>query len=449
MKKIFISIGVAAALLAGGNYFVSQSVEQSYKNTLKNLQAMEGVSISNDSYERGFLNSKASFDMELDQKILPILDESFGESDTNKALKINIKSDISNNLFSLINGFKSSSSIAILNGQAQEALKEVFGSNIIATAHAKSSIFDSKQDMSINLKDISFKQDLSELKTQGVKLDIVADKTKLSSGALSFDKILFSQESDNFIENSIKIELEKLNYDLAYKEPIEFKEIEYNLAPYIYDASIKNTKITVNENEVLLYDMKANGNSSYGDTSKTLFNSKDILSISKINVGGVEFKEFAIKMDIKNLHIQSVKKIIDVYSNLSEDEYEVNYEKLTPVFLELSKAKPELNLNEFSVKNAASNKLNITTNFALKESPKDINSLMDTIKFDGVLSIEPNIASFLSQFPDIASLAMMLEQLQILKTEKDIQKMTFRFEPKEQDIIINEEQRLGDLLRGF
>ncbi|MGG7048124.1 MULTISPECIES: DUF945 family protein [unclassified Campylobacter] len=449
MKKIFISIAIAAVLLAGGNYFVSQKVKQSYKNTLKNLQAMEGISISNDTYERGFLNSKASFDMELDQKVLPILDESFSESDTSKTLKINIKSDISNNLFSLINGFKSSSSIAILNIRAQEKLKEVFGSNIIATAHAKSSIFDSKQDISINLKDISFKQELSELKTQGVKLDIATDRTKLSSGAFSFDKILFSQESDNFIENSIKIELEKLNYDLTHKEPIEFKEIEYNLAPYIYDASIENIKITESGKEVLFYDMKANGNSSYGDTGKTLFNSKDILSISKINVAGVEFKEFAIKMDIKNLHIQSFKKIIDVYSSLSEDEYEVNYEKLTPIFFELSKAKPELNLNEFSVKNAASNKLNITTNFALKESSKDINSLMDAIKFDGVLSIEPNIASFLSQFPDIAGFGMILEQLQILKTEKDMQKMTFRFEPKEQDIIINEEQRLGNLLGGF
>ncbi|MGG7073356.1 DUF945 family protein [Campylobacter sp. 9BO] len=449
MKKIFISIAIAAVLLAGGNYFVSQKVKQSYKNTLKNLQAMEGISISNDTYERGFLNSKASFDMELDQKVLPILDESFSESDTSKTLKINIKSDISNNLFSLINGFKSSSSIAILNIRAQEKLKEVFGSNIIATAHAKSSIFDSKQDISINLKDISFKQELSELKTQGVKLDIATDRTKLSSGAFSFDKILFSQESDNFIENSIKIELEKLNYDLTYKEPIEFKEIEYNLAPYIYDASIENIKITESGKEVLFYDMKANGNSSYGDTGKTLFNSKDILSISKINVAGVEFKEFAIKMDIKNLHIQSFKKIIDVYSSLSEDEYEVNYEKLTPIFFELSKAKPELNLNEFSVKNAASNKLNITTNFALKESSKDINSLMDAIKFDGVLSIEPNIGNFLSQFPDIAGFSMILEQLQILKTEKDMQKMTFRFEPKEQDIIINEEQRLGNLLGGF
>lgn len=347
MKKLIIFLCVLIVVLMGifgaQAYFAGNLNQRLFAQFKENLKQQPGILIEKSEFEKGFLNSKASFNFF-------ILKNDFLNIKENDFKNVNFIVNID-----FINSFLSSkrlkARLEIFDKDSKTFLQEGELLNLVL----KQNIF-SKPHVEIEFKDMNISHKLRNLTLNGLKISSQLNRAyKIENLDLSLSN--FDLKDKNSLQAN-EIELKNLKFTNTYKTPFSLEE--YLKDPYTTglenDSDIEFEQIVLKSN---LGDLKFNNFTSQSFVKN--MNENNFLLEAKNNLASFIYtqnKEEMLKIDhiIFDIKAENISKKAYFDIKKFENELEsINTQVLLDKFLIQN---PQVNLNlAFSLKdNNISNK---------------------------------------------------------------------------------------------
>lgn len=429
MKKVLSLILLLILTLVGLNYLTSNKAQEIFENTTSALNNLENLKVVNKTYQKGFLSSKASFE-------LVHGDKTFSENDIVVIVDGEIKSDI---FTMLLNGTMAKFDIKAKNSEISQFVGALFKSDSFMQIEAKSG-FDGSLHTRVNLKPFSFNDNQNRFESNGAWLDISIDKNYfIKNVKVNLDDLLAYM-------SGFKIDLKSLNSNTDLDENISFES--FLSKPFIGKSSgvIKMLKVSLEDTIVILNDFKYNGVSNQKDN---LIFGSDVTNISELIINNMLFKDIVLKSKLDNFNIDAANNIANSISTFYN--YNLLESTLNESIPKIINSNPAYSLN-LSAKNHQNHMLNADINFSIVGADK-INSgnfyakTAEFLNFNGYFKFSPSFESFLSQMPKAQAFKFMFINNGLLKQDSGFDKLEFKFDKDKKDVVINENIFLKDFFK--
>ncbi|WP_149713140.1 DUF945 family protein [Campylobacter concisus] len=444
MKKVISALIVVIVIVAGAVYFASNKVEENYQRIVDRLNDVNGFKVSENSYQKGFLGSKGSFDLVVSKDLL----KNLAGKDVDEDLNFKVENEISHSVLAFVNGFEIDSKISIQNEAIKNIVASFLGSNVIATAKTKASVSGDK-DVNVKFSDIDFsdKQTMN-VHTKDVKFGLKLDaKDNVNSANLGVEKVALKDLNE---ENKAEVNLEGVDIDTSYTVPVEISKIfESKLAPYIAKAKIKKLALLdEKDGNVALDDLEY---SSKFEVSNDLGSSNDVVKIGAVSVSKLKYTDFAFESKLSNINVPAINKVLDKLSSTNGDKSvldELNFDEILGQILEKN---PNLKVSNLSFKNGdKSLKLNLDAAVNGFKNGSTQLEIFDKLSLEGKLSVDESLAKFFdTAFPEMALFEPTLISTGYLKEEGKKVVSDFKYDPSKKDVIFNGKVGLQNLFMGF
>ena len=443
MKKVISALIVVIVIVAGAVYFASNKVEENYQRIVDRLNDVNGFKVSENSYQKGLLGSKGSFDLVVSKDLL----KNLAGKDVDEDLKFKIENEISHSVLAFINGFDIDSKISIQNEAVKNIVASFLGSNVIATAKTKASVSGDK-DVNVKFSDIDFsdKQTMN-IHTKDVKFGLKLDaKNNVDNANIEVGKIAF-QSYDEYKDS---IEAEGVYIDTAYTTRVGLSKIfESKISPYVANAKFKKVALlSESEGDIVVDDFDYK---SKFEISNDLGSSNDVIKIGAVTVSKLKYTDFAFESKLSNINVSAINKVLDKLSSTNGDKSVLDELNFDEIFGQILEKNPNLKISNLSFKNGdKSLKLNLDAAVNGFKSGSTQLEIFDKLSLEGKLSVDESLAKFFdTAFPEMALFEPTLISTGYLKEEGKKVVSDFKYDPSKKDVIFNGKVGLQNFFMGF
>lgn len=363
MKKILLAVVVLVLVaLFGVQYFIKSQISNNITDIFAFADIEERSKSSGFSSTKGVIegvitaqNIKQNFVKSM-RFILPNLDEKESlellENEDFKDIKFEYEYEIKHGILGIMNGYESNGKIRITSPEIEKELKEIFGTNEIATIKSNTNaVGDTK--FSVKMTDIDKSIDGEKVKVQNFILggDLLANGKKANNISIKLDKL-------NIGDAKTQMSVEGVEAKTVFAEDLVRENIKNIMDLTLRDSQsegfVKNIKLGDENLSVTLNELKF--------SQKYTKNGENIADEASYNLAKISSDE----LDLENFSLkQRVIYPVEMIENLLKIAYsgDVNIEEQSKILIE-------------NFMNSVQ-KHGFEANFDLKA---DVNKLEDTIK---------------------------------------------------------------------
>ncbi len=421
MKKVLIAVASLVVIFILGSYLVSNATQKLFEQSLKNLQDLKGISVSNKSYEKGLFSSKASAQ-------ITITGEALGDfiprTSLPNAKKLSMKYKFDSDIKNFLGNTSSVTKITSIDEHA-EAIKKLFGSAQFASINSSKSLFGGISSEFV-LKDIDVNDKQEKIKTSGIifKTDH-SNNGEVSALEIEIKKIAFDSRGT-------KINVNDVFYYYETKKALSFKDFYTKVVPSKTKTVIKEISISDRNSKMNIKDIDGISDIVDGEENG-LVNATNTLDIKSINFEDIEFKNISLDTSINRLEVNSLNSLLQDTDTLQKNPMQA-YKKIAQNLLD---KKPEFIINKFSIENKKDNKANLNLKLALKEYNPNISIEKNKFNLEGKLEVDGGIKEFFFQVTFLQNILGKHEDRFFIKNgDKKI--MVFKYDNDMKDMLINQ-----------